>query len=39
VATKFKDNVLSKGGELPMELYKNSEVKNQKQMLKRAGML
>jgi Zn-dependent oligopeptidase len=32
VATKFKDNVLSKGGtELPMELYV-LEVKNQRQM-------
>jgi Zn-dependent oligopeptidase len=42
VATKFKDNVLSKGGtELPMELYKRFRGKepNADALLKRAGLL
>ena len=42
VATKFKDNVLSKGGtELPMELYKRfrGQEPNADALLKRAGLL
>ena len=42
VATKFKDNVLSKGGtELPMELYKKFRGQEPKAdaLLKRAGLL
>jgi len=42
VATKFKDNVLSKGGtELPMELYKKFRVQETKAdaLLKRAGLI
>ncbi len=42
VATKFKENVLSKGGtELPMELYKNFRGQEPKveALLKRAGLL
>ena len=42
VATKFKDNVLSKGGtELPMELYKRfrGQEPNVEALLKRAGLL
>ena len=42
VATKFKDNVLSKGGtELPMELYKKFRGQEPKSdaLLKRAGLL
>ena len=42
VATKFKDNVLSKGGtELPMELYKKFRGKEPKveALLKRAGLI
>jgi predicted ATP-dependent endonuclease of OLD family len=42
VATKFKDNVLSKGGtEPPMELYKRFRGKEPKPdaLLKRAGLL
>lgn len=42
VATKFKDNILSKGGtELPMELYKKFRGKEPKPdaLLKRAGLL
>jgi peptidyl-dipeptidase Dcp len=41
VATKFKDNVLSKGGtELPMELYKKFRGQEPKAeaLLKRAGL-
>ena len=42
VATKFKDNILSKGGtELPMELYKKFRGKEPKPdaLLKRAGLI
>lgn len=42
VATKFKDNVLSKGGtELPMELYKKfrGQEPNAEALLKRAGLV
>ena len=42
VATKFKDNVLSKGGtELPMELYKKfrGHEPNAEALLKRAGLI
>jgi peptidyl-dipeptidase Dcp len=42
VATKFKDNILSKGGtELPMELYKNFRGQEPKveALLKRAGLI
>ena len=42
VATKFKDNVLSKGGtELPMELYKRFRGQEPKAdaLLKRAGLI
>ena len=42
VATKFKDNVLSKGGtELPMELYKRfrGQEPNADALLKRAGLI
>jgi len=42
VATKFKDNVLSKGGiELPMELYKKFRGQEPKveALLKRAGLI
>ena len=42
VATKFKDNVLSKGGtELPMELYKKfrGQEPNADALLKRAGLI
>ncbi|MEI7510300.1 MAG: M3 family metallopeptidase, partial [Flavobacterium sp.] len=42
VATKFKDNVLSKGGtELPMELYKRfrGQAPNADALLKRAGLI
>ena len=42
VATKFKDNVLSKGGtELPMELYKRfrGQEPNAEALLKRAGLV
>ena len=42
VATKFKDNVLSKGGtELPMELYKRfrGQEPNAEALLKRAGLM
>jgi oligopeptidase A len=42
VATKFKDNVLSKGGtELPMELYKRFRGQEPKPeaLLKRAGLI
>jgi peptidyl-dipeptidase Dcp len=42
VATKFKDNVLSKGGtELPMELYKKFRGQEPKveALLKRAGLV
>ena len=42
IATKFKDNILSKGGtELPMELYKRfrGQEPDAKALLKRAGLM
>jgi peptidyl-dipeptidase Dcp len=42
VATKFKDNLLSKGGnEFPMELYKRFRGQEPKEvaLLKRAGLI